>query len=460
MMFFYKLLKRLINLLILKLIRMKNIFLVASREFFSQVKNKAFIIMTIISPLLIVGAGGVVFWLSATNNSEVKTIAVVDESAKFITSFKSNERLIYNFYTPQEAQSIKDTLSGSEYISALLEIPANTDGNFKTIENQTKLSSNGNLGITNREEIESIISTKIEEYRLKNSGINQQQLKDAKSSVELNVYNVKEGKEDRGVELKVALSGALTYIIFMFIMIYGVKVMRSIVEEKNNRVVEIIISSVKPFQLMMGKILGTTMVAVTQFAIWISMTLGLLILFPAIASSRMQMANEVINQSNAMESNPEMMQLIAETSEVLLTFNYPLIIFTFITYFILGYLFYSSIFAAIGSAVDNDTDTQQFTYFPLIPMMIGLYGSFSTIQNPDGPVAFWLSMIPFTSPISMITRIPFDIPIWELVLSMVILLISTIGMIFLASKIYRIGILIYGKKPTVKEILKWMTYKN
>lgn len=439
---------------------MKNIILIATREFLSQVKNKAFIVMTILSPLLLVGAGGVIFWLSSTNNSEVKTIAVVDESAQFITSFKSNENLIFNIYTPQEAKAIKDTLSGSEYLSGLLEIPANTDGNFNAIEKNTKLSTNGNLGITDREKIAGMMADKIETFRLEKSGINQESLDQSHSKVSLNVFNVKEGKEDRGIELKVALSGALTYIIFMFIMIYGVKVMRSVVEEKNNRVVEIIISSVKPFELMLGKILGTTMVAVTQFTIWIGMTISLLIAFPAIASSRLDMAQQAMNQQEIMAENPDIMQMAAETSEVLLSFNYPLIIFTFIIYFILGYLFYSSIFAAIGSAVDNDTDTQQFTYFPLIPMMIGLYGSFTTLQNPDGPVAFWLSMIPFTSPISMITRIPFDIPMWELALSIIILLFSTIGMVFLASKIYRIGILIYGKKPTLKEMLKWITYKN
>lgn len=439
---------------------MKNIFLIASREFFSQVKNKAFIIMTIISPLLLVGAGAVIFWLSVTNNSDVKNIAVIDESAQFVTSFKSDDQMIFNIYTPQEAKAIKDTLNGSEYLSALLEIPANTDGNFQHIEKNTKLSTNGNLGLTDREKIATMMANKIEEYRLAHSGISQESLDKTTSKVKLNVFNVKEGKEDKGVELKIALSGALTYIIFMFIMIYGVKVMRSVVEEKNNRVVEIIISSVKPFELMLGKILGTTMVAVTQFAIWIGMTISLLMAFPAIAASRMDMAQQVAGQEQVMEGKEDMMQMVADTSEVLLSFNYPLIIFTFIVYFILGYLFYSSIFAAIGSAVDNDTDTQQFTYFPLIPMMIGLYGSFTTLQNPDGPVAFWLSMIPLTSPISMITRIPFDIPLWQLALSILILLISTIAMVLIASKIYRIGILIYGKKPTIKEMLKWITYKN
>ncbi|WP_291066751.1 MULTISPECIES: ABC transporter permease [unclassified Empedobacter] len=439
---------------------MKNIFLVAQREFFSQVKNKAFIVMTFLSPLLIVGAGAVIFFLSSANNSEVKNIAIVDESTEFVTSFKSTKQMMFSIYTPQELKSIKDTLKGSEYLNAILHIPKNTDGNYDNIEKNTELITNGNLGITDREKLSRTISDKIVKEKQAKSGIDKAALEASKARVNLNVFNVTDGKEDKGMELKIGLSMFLTYIIFMFVMIYGVKVMRSVVEEKNNRVVEIIISSVKPFELMMGKILGTTMVAVTQFAIWIGMTMGLLILFPTIAASRMDMSQQMMNQAQLAETNPDMMQKVTEISEVLLTFNYPLIIFAFISYFILGYLFYSSVFAAIGSAVDNDTDTQQFTYFPLVPMMIGLYGSMTTFENPDGPVAFWLSMIPLTSPISMITRIPFDVPIWQLALSLFLLLISTIFMVYIAGKIYRIGILIYGKKPTVKEMVKWISYKN
>ncbi len=439
---------------------MKNIFLIAQREFFSQVKNKAFVIMTVLSPLLIVGAGAVIFFLSSANNSEVKNIAIIDESTEFVTSFKSTQQMMYSIYTPNELKAIQDTLKDSEYLNAILYIPKNTDGNYANIEKNTQLITNGNLGITDREKLSRTIGEKIEKEKQKKAGINQQDLDASKAKVNLNVFNVSDGKEDKGMELKIGLSMFLTYIIFMFVMIYGVKVMRSIVEEKNNRVVEIIISSVKPFELMMGKIMGTTMVAVTQFAIWIGMTMALLMAFPVIAASQMDMSQQMMDQAQLTEADPDMMQKITEMSEVLLTFNYPLIIFAFIAYFILGYLFYSSIFAAIGSAVDNDTDTQQFTYFPLVPMMIGLYGSMTTFENPDGPVAFWLSMIPFTSPISMISRIPFDVPIWQLALSLFLLSISTVFMVYIASKIYRIGILIYGKKPTVKEIIKWISYKN
>ena len=439
---------------------MKNIFLIAQREFFSQVKNKAFIIMTFLSPLLIVGAGAVIFLLSSANNSEVKNIAIVDESAEFVTSFKSSKQMMFSIYTPEELKGIKDTLKDSKYLNAILHIPKNTDGNYDNIEKNTQLITNGNLGIMDREKLSRVISSKIEKDKQIKLGIDSAALNNSKANVNLNVFNVSDGKEDKGMELKIGLSMFLTYIIFMFVMIYGVKVMRSIVEEKNNRVVEIIISSVKPFELMMGKIVGTTMVALTQFGIWISMTLVLLLAFPAIAASRMDMTQQMMNQAQVAEANPDMMQKMTEVSEVLMSFNYPLIIFAFIAYFILGYLFYSSIFAAIGSAVDNDTDTQQFTYFPLVPMMVGLYGSMTTFENPDGPVAFWLSMVPLTSPISMITRIPFDVPMWQLALSLSILLISTIFMVYIAGKIYRIGILIYGKKPTVREIIKWISYKN
>ncbi|WP_313578451.1 ABC transporter permease [Chishuiella sp.] len=439
---------------------MKNIFLIAQRDFLSQVKNKAFIIMTFLSPLLIAGAGAVIFFLSTANNSEVKNIAIVDESSKFITSFKSSKQMMFSIYTPQELQAIKDTLKDSKYLNAILHIPKITNDDYSSIEKNTELITNGNLGITDREKLSSIISDKIQKEKQLKLGVNQEALDATKARVKLNVFNISDGKQDKGMELKIALSMFLTYIIFMFVMIYGVKVMRSVVEEKNNRVVEIIISSVKPFELMMGKILGTTMVAVTQFAIWIGMTMSLLVLFPTIAASRMDMSQQMLSQAQVTDIHPDTMEKITEISEVLLTFNYPLIIFSFIAYFILGYLFYSSIFAAIGSAVDNDTDTQQFTYFPLIPMMIGLYGSMTTFQNPDGPVAFWLSMIPLTSPISMITRIPFDVPIWQLVLSLLILLFSSIFMVYVASKIYRIGILIYGKKPTIKEMIKWINYKN
>ena len=231
----------------------------------------------------------------------------------------------------------------------------------------------------------------------------------------------------------------LMYCVFTFIMMYGIRVMRSVLEEKNNRVVEILISSVKPFELMMGKILGVTGVALVQFGVWVVMIFASVM---TLGSSNVGMVSGVT----------EVQMVLSALSQI----NYGLILFVFVIYFLLGYLFYSAMYAAIGSAVDNETETQQFTLFAILPMMLGFYGSITIMNNPDGPMSFWLSMIPFTSPIAMLARIPFDVPVWELVLSIVILLVSTLGMVFIASKIYRVGILMYGNKVTLKELWKWM----
>lgn len=440
---------------------MKQVLLVAQREFLTQVKNKSFIIMTVLSPLLIILAIGAVVWFSMANE-EHKNIAVVDESGLFFTELKSTPTTSYLFYTKNELNSIKDTLNGSKFLNALLHIPLVSKTDLSPLDKHTQLFTNGNLGMEERTKIKLTLDKKAEEMLLQNKGVDPEVIYNTKSNIKLNVYNVKDGKEDSGLAVKIGLSAFLCYIIFTFIMIYGVRVMRSVVEEKQNRVIEIIISSVKPFELMMGKIIGTTLVATTQFAIWIAITLILVTIFPAIMAARMSMMTENLPEeaSATLGENPDIMHQINNISTTLLSLNYPVIIIAFIGFFILGYLFYSSIFAAIGSAVDNDTDTQQFTFLPLVPMMVGLYGSFTTLQNPDGPVAFWLSMFPLTSPISMMTRIPFDVPVWQLALSLGILIVSTLIMIFIAARIYRVGILMFGKKPTIKEMIKWINYKN
>jgi len=247
----------------------------------------------------------------------------------------------------------------------------------------------------------------------------------------------------------------LMYAIFMFIIIYGVRVMRSVLEEKNNRVVEIIISSVKPFELMMGKILGVTFVALTQFLIWITMTvIGALLLNTGFAAMQSKIPGSA--ESAEMIKKFDFQQTATEVSHILLDMNFPLIIFVFIVFFLLGYVFYSSMYAAIGSAVDNETETQQFTLFAIIPLTLGMYGSFTIMNNPDGPLGFWLSMIPFTSPVAMIARIPFGVPVWQIALSMVLLIFSTLLMIYIAAKVYRVGILMYGNKASAKELWKWI----
>lgn len=440
---------------------MKQILLVAKREFITQAKNKTFIIMTVLSPVILVGIVGIIAWMISAN-SDQKNIAVIDESQEFITSLVSNENEIYNFYGPKDLEGIKDTLLNSTTLNGLLVIPKFEKNDLQPLENGIELVTNGNIGMSYKEKLEDRLNKRLEELKMQQAGISDQQLKTIDSNLQLKTYNLKGGEEENGEFIKFGLAMFLSYVIFMFIMIYGVKVMRSVVEEKNNRVVEIIISSVKPFNLMMGKILGTTLVALTQFIIWIVMGLGLTFAASAFLSSEMEIPKNISNPQaqDIMAQNPEWMMDAKNVTDMLMDLNYPFILTFFVLFFFVGYLFYSSIFAAIGSAVDNDTDTQQFTFYPIFPMMIAMYGSFTAIENPDGPVSFWLSIIPLTSPISMVTRLPFGVEWWEIALSLTLLVGSTLLMVYLASKIYRVGILMYGKKPSFKEMWKWMRYSN
>ncbi len=438
---------------------MNQILLVAKREFLSQVKNKTFIIMTILSPIILVGIIGIIAWMMSAN-SDQKSIAVIDESKEFITALVSSENEIYNFYGPEDIKGIKDTLAESKTLNGLLIIPKFDKNDFSKVETGIELSTRGNIGVGFKEKLENKLSKRIEELKMEQAGISHDALKSIDSNVKIKTFDLKGGSEEKGEYVKFGLAMFLAYVIFMFIMIYGVKVMRSVVEEKNNRVVEIIISSVKPFNLMMGKIMGTTMVALTQFIIWIAMGLTLVLGGSAFFASKMPTQIDTPQAQAMMEQNPEWMTDANSIFDTLLSLNYPFIIVLFVLYFFLGYLFYSSIFAAIGSAVDNDTDTQQFTFYPIFPMMIAMYGSMTTLENPDGPVSFWLSIIPLTSPISMVTRLPFGVEWWEIALSLVLLIGSMLLMVFFASKIYRVGILMYGKKPSFKEMWKWMRYSN
>lgn len=434
---------------------MNNIFLITKREFLTQVKKKSFIILTLLAPLMIIAFGAVIGFMFKANESHT-VIEVVDNSGLFTGQLKSDEKINYIFVPASEEQLKLNHLKDNKQLDGILILPALTSKNFDDIEKSTRLVINSKIGFDTKKQIISDITNVIKKEKIKQLGIQESQLKNLDKSFTLKTINVSENsKEDSDLAfgVKSGLSMILMYVTFMFIIIYGVRVMRSVLEEKNNRVVEIIISSVKPFELMMGKILGVTMVALTQFIIWIMMSvIGALILNTGFSAL----------QKNIPGGNEEMMdqlditQLATQISHSLLELNFPLIIFVFIVFFLLGYMFYSSVYAAIGSAVDNETETQQFTLFAILPLTLGMYGSISVINNPDGPVGFWMSMIPFTSPVAMIARIPFGVPAWQIALSIALLAGTTFFMIFLAGKIYRVGILMYGNKATLKEIWKWI----
>ena len=342
----------------------------------------------------------------------------------------------------------------SNSLDAILYIPKTKDSLLNNLQDHIQLYTNKNLNKNLLYSLEETINKKIEEKRRKLLGINQSDIDKINSKISLQITNVKEGKSEDNHLIKEILSLSLMYINLMFFIIYGTRVMRSIMEEKNNRVVEIIISSVKPFELMMGKILGTTLIALTQFCIWIGMTLLLLSMGKLILGHELTLSIQQNDLRNIL--NQEMQIQISDTINSLFNLNYPLIIFVFLFFFFTGYLFYSSFFAAIGAAVDNDTETQQFIPIIVIPLLLGAYGCISIINNPEGPVAFWLSIIPFTSPMAMVTRSFYGIPGWQLAVSIITMVGSVLVMVFIASKIYRIGILMYGKKVTIKEIFKWI----
>ncbi len=417
---------------------MKNIILIAKREFFTQVKKKSFIILTLLTPLLIIVFGGVVSLMFQANETQMQ-ISVIDKSGLFKDKLKSDQNIRYIFSSEETEKSLIKVLETTEEMNAVMIIPKK---DIHELENSIEVLTNKNLSNEARKNIAGNISEIIKAEKINALGISTAQIEDLNKGVNLHVVNIleKEKKQDSFlVGVKSGLSMFLMYCVFTFIMMYGIRVMRSVLEEKNNRVVEILISSVKPFELMMGKILGVTGVALVQFGVWVVMIFASVM---TLGSSNVGMVSGVA----------EVQMVLSALSQI----NYGLILFVFVIYFLLGYLFYSAMYAAIGSAVDNETETQQFTLFAILPMMLGFYGSITIMNNPDGPMSFWLSMIPFTSPIAMLARIPFDVPVWELVLSIVILLVSTLGMVFIASKIYRVGILMYGNKVTMKELWKWL----
>lgn len=404
---------------------------------------------------MIIAFGAVIGFMFKANQSH-NVIEVVDNSGLFKGQLKSDEKINYVFIPSAEEQAKVKNLKGNESLDGILILPALSGNNLDDIEKNTRLVVNTKIGFDTKQQIISDITNVIKKEKIKQLGIQEAQLENLDKSFTLKTINVSEdNKEDSDLAfgIKSAMSMILMYVTFMFILIYGVRVMRSVLEEKNNRVVEIIISSVKPFELMMGKILGVTMVALTQFIVWITMSVaGALILNTGFSSIQ----KNIPGGNEELMSKLDIAQMATQVSHSLLEMNFLLIIFVFIVFFLLGYMFYSSVYAAIGSAVDNETETQQFTLFAILPLTLGMYGSISVINNPDGPVGFWMSMIPFTSPVAMVARIPFGVPTWQIALSMGLLLGTTIFMIFLAGKIYRVGILMYGNKATLKEIWKWI----
>ncbi len=437
---------------------MRNIFLVIQREYLVRVKKKSFLIMTILGPLLFAGFYAAIIWI-AVGSVDKKMIQVVDESHLFTNQFKNSESITFN-YLESSIDSAKINFPNSS-ANALVYIPNDVIQKPKGV----KIYAAKNVSMDLKSDIEKTIEREIESIKLSKAGITHKVLEDSRVNVQSETISLSDDGE------KTSSSGAATaigmvcgFLIYLSVLIYGTQVMRGITEEKTSRIVEVIISSVKPYQLMMGKIIGVALVGLTQFTLWILLTIGITSATSGIMSSRMNtitttMATqqgvdaEKITQATA-ASNP-MVEVLGAVNSL----NLPLIIGCFLFYFIGGYLLYSALFGAVGAAVDNDADTQQFMMPITMPIIFSFIFAQFVIRDPDGSMAFWTSMIPFTSPVVMMVRIPFGVPAWEIVLSMALLIVGFVTTIWIASKIYRVGILMYGKKVTYKELAKWLFYK-
>jgi len=446
---------------------MNKTLLILRQEYLKRVKKKSFIILTLLVPFLFAGVFALVIFLSINNDKKERTIAVFDESTLFLNELGEEGMTKYKFIPKEEYEQLKSNLKGSEFYG-LLYIPKDIYTN-----NMAQLISEKQVPFELNEQIERKLSRYIENDKrqkiISETGIPdlEERLSNTKTSIRLSTLKVSVTGETQKSSSAIAFiaSYAMGIIIYFFVFMYGATVMRSVMEEKKSRIIEVIISSVKPYELMAGKIIGTALVGLTQVAIWV--VLGIVVLMGVQSffspESAQQMGQSIMDSQQQL--NPSMAQVaepnkVLEVMEMIGNMNIPLILFTFVFYFLVGYLLYSSLLVAVGAAVDNEEDSQQMVFPVTMPLILSIMVLFPIARNPEGPVAFWFSIIPLTSPVAMMARIPYGIPTWELLLSMFLLVLTTVGAIAAAAKIYRIGLLMYGKKVNLKELIKWLRYKN
>ena len=434
---------------------MNHLPLIIKREYLAKVKNKSFILMTFLSPLFIVALLSLIAYLISVNNEKVRTISVLDESGILSESLISSDHILYESLNGMNLEDAKTT-SNSNNAYGLLHVP---DLALEDVSEKIKFYSKESPSLSLISSLESKIEKRIGELKLKKMGVDLSKISASKTYVNINQEDFEGVKTSKaGSFLKLIFGAAAGYLLFMFIIIYGNLIMRSVIEEKSSRIIEVIISSVKPIQLMLGKIFGTSLAGITQFAIWV--ILIAILSFAASnffgidlsANPQQEMMTAAVSDVNA---NSELQALIAELHSL------PLInlIVAFVLFFVGGYLLYSSLYAAIGAAVDNETDTQQFLMPVVILLVVGFYvGFFTALEDPHGTISVVFSYIPFTSPIVMLIRIPFGVPIWEQILSLSVLIFSFLVTVWIAAKIYRVGILMHGKKPSYKDLIKWLKY--
>ena len=423
----------------------------------SRVKKKTFLLTTFLVPLFFIGMYVGVFFLTKQSFEDSKAlIYVVDNTKEVGNQLMNTDQITFTESTEElnsQIQKIKD-LDGNTNI---LFIPED----FYQTHNIEFLSS-GKPNIATKGQVESQLENILLEYQYKELNIDASKIKsiDTKVSTAAKEITASGEAKDSDTRIAMGIAMALSVLIYLSLFLYGAQVMRGIIEEKSNRIIEVIISSVKPFQLMMGKIIGIGLVGITQFILWIILSFGLI----AIASNTLIDKNEF--QKEMMQNSPEGTEIasgsiMSEINTAMEAVNIPELLISFFLFFIGGYMLYSALFAAVGSAVDNETEANQFTMPITTPLLLAYILSFGVlVNNPHGPIAVWLSFIPLTSPIAMLVRIPFGVPTWQIALSFILLVGGFVFTTWFAARIYRIGILMYGKKASFKELIKWFRYKS
>ncbi len=429
---------------------MSKVGLIIKREYSTRVRNKTFILLTFLAPIFY-GILLLMPLLATQLGKDTREVIVRDESGKFRNILPNSKRAQFN-YTDQSIDELKKSIEPEDADHYVLYIPK--DLNIFKPEG-IQLYSQKNIGTTFKMYMDSLLSNRITDLKMQQLGINKTRIDSLKTRVDIGlIKHTEEGLQESSSGATTAASFIGGFLIYIFIFLYGGLVLRGVQEEKQNRVVEIIISSVKPFQLMIGKIIGIALVGLSQFLVWVLLTIavtalaGNAMMFLEGASAGMQMQGAEAQQS------------INVATDALSTLNLPLLVGMFMFFFIGGYLLYSSLFAAFAAAVDSQTDIYQFMFPISLPIVFAITLIPAIIENPDSGLAVALSIIPFTSPVIMMARLPFDVPAWQIFASIAALIGGFLLTTWLAAKIYRIGILMYGKKITYKEMLKWLTYRS
>jgi ABC-2 type transport system permease protein len=442
---------------------MNKIWLIVQREFLNRVQKKSFLIATILVPLIFPALiGGMVwFMIKESESAKPEVVHVLDQSGKFV--FENSKKFTYVIENTS-IEAAKEAYNKTEDF-ALLHIPAFEIANPEGFVIYTK----ENPSIEKVGDLEGVLQDRIRDLKLEQYNIDKATLAGLKTRVNLKQVNITETGEEKSSNSGIlyGLGFVLGILIYMFVLVYGIQIMQGVIDEKTSKIVEVIVSSVKPFQLMMGKIIGIASVGLLQFTIWIliiTFVSSSVLAYFGLKMPQQQMTEQVMNQMDAEQKaeiqsmqNSKVNDLMANLGQI----PFAKIAFVFIFFFLGGYLLYGALFAAVGSAVDSIQESQQFQFPITLPLLVGYMGLFLVIlRDPHGPMSFWLSIIPLTSPVAMVGRIAFGVPTWELILSMVLLVGGFIFTTWVAGRIYRVGILMSGTKVNYKVLAKWFMIRN